>query len=248
MKKVFFISILIISLFIVKSDLLSQSFCYNQQGCEGWVYEGGPHLIYIPEFPTCSLFVWYHTRVCNGVTQIWISRVQANFESGCDDLFDCIYPEGFNGPPDWGCVANVWESVYSQVSWLYFLSETSGMSDLEKDEFLCGSGKFVKTHTYFRDICRKFCLKFEVVGPSDYNIYVVENICTNEYCCQIEKKYCYNKFWDPGQGKFVYFPNVEEVRTAEAWVDCDEIEPVPAPCPEGYLEVSPCRASCEIPE
>jgi len=243
MKKYYIL--IIIALFFSTFNLYSIVSCYNRfEDCTDWTED--EVTIQIPDFPGCNITVYYRTRICDGIVQIYQDWFKLQNTQACWDLWDCIAPEWPNPVWNWGCVERVREAAYKQVSYLYFLEQTQNMTDNEKEQFLCGSNNFITTHAYFTDVCRKFCIKLVISPEPPYaHIYVVEGECTNEICCTIELKYCFNKIWDPGQGKFVYYPTVIENRTPDEEVNCDEINPVSIPCPTGYTEVSPCMPSCE---
>jgi hypothetical protein len=244
MKKIIFFTVLLLIMTLAINNLIAQISCYDDNGsnCSDW--SSTSTTIYLPEHPSCPLTVLYKSRTCDEGTQIYIEQIFADLQSpNCDGIKNQIWPNGMNEPVSWGGVANLYKSAYRQLSYIIFLSETSGLSDAEKDNYLCGSGYYVTTHTYFRDICHKYCLKLEW-GPSFPKVWIVERMCTDQYCCDVMEQYCYNKIWDPIQGKFVYYPNVIETQTPEANINCEEINPIDDPCPQGYQFFSTCFSTC----
>ena len=176
----------------------------------------------------------------------WISLIDAELEEdeNCHDLRDFIYPNGYQGPINDGAVATVWEELYKQVSLKLFNDETQGWSDAQKEQFLCSNEDYLTSHTYFHDVCRKFCIRNES-SQDQVKMFIIEKRCTMQYCCEVELKYCFNKIWNIDENKWDYIPSIYFSKSTEAVIDCNQVFTNSEYCPPSYPWETDCHPSCE---
>lgn len=255
MKKLKITLVLLSTFFCISNlQLFSQNFCYDQygNGCDDW--SSYNKWVVLPEFPECSLWVNYKTRICNGEVQLFIERIwtENEFKMSTDcHIFSNMFPMWPNtNVVNYSFLRTFWEGTFSKLSYDLFVEYNSTLTEPQKEDFLCSDNNWVVKVTFFRDACEKYCYEIyneyiPELNDTSPELHVVTTPCTLEYCCKLTDKYCYNKIWDAIQNKYVYIAQRVQERVGEESVDCSTyIGPNSGTsCPVGFTSTE-CLPTC----
>lgn len=179
MKKIIIISNFLF-IFLLNTNNLKAVNCFDKysMACQNWgQWNYTSMLVILADFPGCSLFVNYSFRVCSSnsaLVQIYVLDITIG--AGCASVTQFLKPNGF---VDASRVRRLKQKAFRHI--------TETLFEPEKHNYICPNSK--KTYSFWEGTCQKVC---ELVY-SDGTIGYVTKDCETDYCCGIERQYCWNQ-------------------------------------------------------
>jgi len=239
-KIIFLILILgLISLLITKN---LKADCYdNESNCNGVPWTSRVLTYVYPAYPQCTISIGFKTRYCNGKWQFkydYMHFLDPRNEGGvCTSLINWLWPQGWNNPPNWDRIRDIFKSSYADLCLqLYKEMVDAAREGGYLDQLDCNHPR--TTFSQFVGTCWSQCSGF--VDNPNGGYMIVKNVdCTVGVCCELKRSYCYDEI-NGVQVTIETIPGPSMDCNNQTAPDCNFGPEVQFPFQ------SPCSASCQI--